>query len=156
MKLPNIVKNISAIDGGFIALFLLYLILPIQTPVQLAPFIDTPFGMLVLFCITLYLFFFRNPLLGILYVFFAYELLRRTSSHMGIGNQGVRTSLIMQYTPSEATKETVLAKLNQPESSTLEEDVVSKMAPIGVSESNPILNSTFSPVAENIRGASLI
>lgn len=156
MKLPALFKNVSKIDAGLFVLFLVYLLLPIQTPVAVSPFVDSPLGMLVLFAITLYLFFYRNPLLGVVFIFVAYEVLRRSASYMGIGNNGVRTSLVMQYTPTEAKKEEVLQSLNPPQPETLEEEVVSKMAPVGVSEINPIVNSSFSPVAENIKGASYV
>jgi hypothetical protein len=156
MKFPTLLKKVSILEGVLFAVFLLYLILPIQTPLALAPFIDTPLGILIMFCITVYLFFYMNPLLGIVYIFVAYEILRRTSSYMGIGNDGVRTSLIMQYTPSETVKQEVLVEMNPPVSDILEEQIVAKMAPIGVSEPNPIVNSAFSPVAENTYGASSV
>jgi hypothetical protein len=156
MKFPTLLKKVSILEGVLFAAFLLYLILPIQTPLFLAPYIDTPLGILILFCITVYLFFYMNPLLGIIYIFVAYEVIRRASSHMGIGNEGVRTSLIMQYSPTEAVKQEVMVELNPHASDILEEQIVAKMAPIGVSEPNPIVNSVFSPVAENTHGASMV
>jgi predicted membrane protein len=156
MKFPSVLKNATKLEIAIFVLFLIYLIFPIQTPVWLSPFVDSPVGILLLFCITLYLFLYMNPILGIVFVFVAYEVLRRSASFMGVGNNGVRSSLIMQYTPSEEKKEEVMQKLNPPVVGTLEEEVVSKMAPVGVSESNPILKSSFAPVADNIRNASYV
>jgi hypothetical protein len=156
MKLPSQLKNATTVDIALFILFVIYLVFPIQTPVMISPYIDSPIGILLMFCATLYLFFFVNPILGIVFVFVAYELLRRSASYMGIGNSGVRSSLIMQYTPSEEKKEEVLQSLNPPTPATLEEELVAKMAPVGLSETNPIVNSQFAPVAENIRGASFV
>jgi len=45
--------------------------------------------------------------------------------------------------------------MNPPKSSSLEEEVVEKMAPIGHSDISVYANSSFKPVAENVGSASV-
>ena len=85
--------------------------------------------------------------LGILYIFVAYELLRRS---MKVGNVG-STSYI-QYSPSQYKRDSDLKQMN-PVKSSLEEDVVAKMAPLGHSDASAYIDSSFKPVSENIHNA---
>lgn len=83
MKIPKIIKTFSPIEIFLIIIFIIYIIFPISTPSFMANSIDSPLGMIVIFCITLFLFIYTNPVLAIIYVFVAYELLRRTSLMSG-------------------------------------------------------------------------
>jgi hypothetical protein len=58
-----------------------------------------------MFAITLYLFFYSNPILAILYIFVAYELLRRSAAFTG------RVAMI-QYTPTQQKKDNQMQKMN--------------------------------------------
>jgi hypothetical protein len=102
--------------------------------------------MILLFGIIVYLFLYTNPALGILGVFAAYEVLRRSAKPES-------RSAYIQYTPSEKKRETDLAHLNEPSPPTLEEEVVSKMAPIGRSDPAAYVDSTFKPVGESTHNA---
>jgi hypothetical protein len=165
MKFPSVLKSLSVLDVILLVVFLLYLVLPIQTPKSFAPFIDTPFGYLVMFCITIYLFL-LNPILGVMYVLVAYEILRRTSAAFaGNGNRPVGDSLVMRYALEPNSQFTQEFEVPPPptvssepmySSGSLEEHMVASMAPIGVSPENPIVESGFGPVAEKIGGASFV
>jgi hypothetical protein len=148
MKLPQVFKSLSSLESSLLVIFVLYLVLPIQVPEFMAGMVDSPLGMLTIFIVTIYLFFYSNPILAIVYVFVAYELLRRSAQVNG------RVAMV-QYTPSQVKKDAQLKAMNPPKSETLEEEVVQKMAPIG--RSDPILytSSSFKPVAEKVDGASL-
>ena len=112
--------------------------------------VDSPLGMISIFCVTLYLFLYTNPVLGILYIFVAYELLRRSS------NVTARSAII-QYVPSQSNKDAELKQMNPPVEKTLEEEMVDIRAPIGKSSAVEFVNSDFKPVADKIvNGASLI
>jgi len=148
MKLPQVFKSLSSLESSLLVVFILYLVLPIQTPQVLAGTVDSPLGMLTIFIVTIYLFFYSNPVLAIVYVFVAYELLRRSSQVTGrVG--------IVQYTPTQVKKDSELRAMNPPVVETLEEQVVQKMAPIGRSDPIVYTSSTFKPVAEKIDGASM-
>jgi len=148
MKLPQVFKSLSSLESSLLVVFILYLVLPIQTPQVLAGTVDSPLGMLSIFIVTIYLFFYSNPVLAIVYVFVAYELLRRSSQVTG------RVSMV-QYTPTQVKKDSELRAMNPPVVETLEEQVVQKMAPIGRSDPIIYTSSTFKPVAEKIDGASM-
>ena len=148
MKLPQVFKSLSSLESSLLVVFIIYLVLPIQTPQVLAGTVDSPLGMLSIFIVTIYLFFYSNPVLAIVYVFVAYELLRRSSQVTG------RVSMV-QYTPTQVKKDSELRAMNPPVVETLEEQVVQKMAPIGRSDPIIYTSSTFKPVAEKIDGASM-
>ena len=138
-----------------IAIFIVYIIFPIGTPVFLAPYIESPLGMIVIFCITVFLFIYSNPILAVLYVFVAYELLRRSTKAIRPAPQ----SNYIQYTQPEVKKETELKKMKDElpiENTTLEEVIVANMAPIGKSEPITFSAATFKPVATNVQGASML
>jgi len=110
--------------------------------------IDSSLGMLSIFIITVYLFFHVNPILAVVYIFVAYELLRRSA------NKGGNVTL-MQYTPTQARKDAELRAMNPPKPETLEEQVVQQMAPIGHSDPSIFTASSYKPVADNTKNASL-
>jgi len=148
MKLPQVFKSLSPLECSLLVIFVLYLVLPIQAPEFISGTVDSPLGMLTIFIVTLYLFFYSNPILAIVYVFVAYELLRRSSQVTG------RVPLV-QYTPSQVKRDTQIQAMNPPKTKTLEEEVVDKMAPIGRSDPVVYTSSSFKPVAEKTDGASL-
>lgn len=149
MKIPEVFRSLSKLEIALLVVFMSYIILPIPTPVFLSGLIDSPLGMLVIFLVTLYLFFYTNPILAIIYVFVAYELLRRSSIVTG------RVAMI-QYTPSQAQRDVQMKAMNPPQVDTLEEKVIKKMAPIGHSDPSTYLMSSYKPVAEDVGGASLV
>ena len=146
MKLANFIKSVSPIELSLFVLFIIYLVVPIETPGFLAPSIDSPMGMVVVFCVTLYLFLYTNPILGILYIFVAYELFRRSSKQTG------KTAYI-QYTPSQEKRDAKMVAMNPPKTVSLEEEVVSQMAPIGRSDPISYVNSSYKPVSDNVHNA---
>ena len=140
-----------------LVVFILYIIFPVKTPEYLAPFIDSPIGLMVLFIITVALFFYTNPILGILYIFVAFEVVRRSTRALGAGSQ-INFAMNQQFVPTQAKKDEELASYNPPPimQRTLEEDVVSSMAPVplpGVQGENEY---TFKPVNNRVIGASMV
>ena len=155
MKFLSTLKKMSVLEMFVIAIFIVYVIFPIGTPAFVAPYIESPLGMIVIFCITVFLFIYSNPVLAVLYVFVAYELLRRSTKAVRPSPQ----SNYIQYTQPEMKKENELKTMNAEipiENTTLEEVVVAKMAPIGKSEPITFSAATFKPVATNVQGASML
>ena len=148
----------SPIEYVLLVFFILYLILPINLPEYFAKFVETPLGIIGLFLITVALFAYVNPILGVLYIFVAYELLRRSSYITG------KTAYI-EYTPTQINKDEKMRKMNPPVERTLEELVIQKMAPIGEStfvdrgiltEKDKYIGGAFQPISENIHNAEII
>jgi hypothetical protein len=142
-------KKISALEILVFVLFVIYLVFQIQTPSVLIPFISSPFGITIVLIITLLVFFFTNPILGVLSLFVAYEFIRRSMSVVG-------KVVTVKYTPTQMKKDMEMVAMNPPKVVTLEEDIVSKMAPYGMSEPIKMELSSFKPVAENINNASMV
>uniref|UniRef100_A0A6C0D8C8 Uncharacterized protein n=1 Tax=viral metagenome TaxID=1070528 RepID=A0A6C0D8C8_9ZZZZ len=152
MKIPAALSKMSIFEMVLFIGFILYIVLPIRTPVFLAPYIDSIFGMVVLFCITISLFVYTNPVLGVLYILVAYEVMRRSSS-----NKGNTKAIIMEYTPSQATKDVSMHNMNPAIEKTVEEEVIEVRAPIGKSHPTEYIETSFKPVADKLMdGASMV
>ena len=74
-SLPNPLKNVtnpfksfSTIELSLLVVFIIYIILPIDTPSFLAGAIENPISLVIMFGITVYLFMYSNPILAILYI----------------------------------------------------------------------------------------
>jgi len=114
----------------------------------MACLVDSSLGMLTVFVVTVYLFFNVNPVVAVVYIFVAYELLRRSSNKTG-------RVTIVQHTPSQAKKDSEMVAMNPKQSTTLEEELVQQMAPIGQSDSSVYVTTSFKPVADKVGEASL-
>ena len=141
----------SPLEGTLLVLFILYIALPVSSPSYLAGSIDSPVTMAIMFAITIFLFVYTNPILGVLYIFVAYELLRRSSF-------GASSVAMVQFTPSQRRKDVEMTKMNPPKVDLLEVEMVAKMAPLGHSEREPLtyVSSKFKPVAEDVGNASFV
>jgi energy-coupling factor transporter transmembrane protein EcfT len=137
----------SPIEYILFGAFILFLVLPMKIPGDVANLVDSPLGMIALFLITVALFVYVNPILGVLYIFVAYELLRRSSLISG------KTAYI-EYTPTQPKKDEQMRKMNPAKERTLEETVVEKMSPIGQSNLSEFVNTSFKPVSVKTFGAS--
>jgi predicted membrane protein len=151
MKIPAALSKMSIFEMVLFIIFLLYVVLPIKTPAFLAPYIDSALGMVILFCITVSLFIYTNPLLGVLYILVAYEVLHRSSS-----SHGNTKAIIMEYTTSQANKDSDMKTMNPLVEKTVEEEVIEVRAPIGKSHSTEYITTSFKPVAETLEGASMV
>jgi hypothetical protein len=149
MEIPKILKSFTNLELILLVCFIIYVVFPISTPPFLAGFIESSLGMLLLFLVTIFLFFYTNPILGVIFIFVAYELLRRSSHIIG------RTAII-KHTPSQLNKDIEMASMNPPKKETLEEEIVEQMAPVGKSDMSIYTPSSFKPVAESVGSASLV
>lgn len=147
MKLLNTFKKMTKLEIALSILFVLFIILPLGVPDLFANLIDTSLGMIVIFGLAVYMFFHVNPVVAVLFVFVAYELLRRSSKKTG-------KAIIQKHTPTQAKKDEKMKKMNPEKKETLEEEMVDKMAPVGKSDMISYVTTTFSPVAEEVGSAS--
>jgi len=126
-------------------IFIIYLILGYKTPQSLAFLVDNLIGKIVIFIIVIYMFLYKNPILAVITLFVAFDLMRRSS--MTVDN-----NLIQSYIPSEENKMNQFTAFNQ-FPYTLEQEVVKKMAPI-VQSGSVMKKASFRPMLENLYGAS--
>jgi hypothetical protein len=132
-------------------LFVLYLVLGYQMPSSIAEKIDTTSGKIVVVVVALLLFAFSNPILGIVGLIVAYELIKRSSITTG-------TDALAKYYPTEEKKWSPFTAENQ-FPYTLEQEVVSKMAPVRTTDAVsspasfiPILDDTYDAAPINYNG----
>jgi hypothetical protein len=137
----------SRLELILFALFVFYLVFQIDTPQLLIPYIDSAMGMIVIVGITLYLFLYTHPILGVLSIFVAYEVLRRSTVRL---NQ----VKIFEPNPVQASVDKEMQAMNPPKEYTLEEQLVAKMAPLPKANPNDYVVSTYKPVSESIHDAS--
>ena len=122
---------------GFI--FLIYIITNVSTPSTIAQLINTSLGTASIVILTLCLVACCNPVVAVLGIIAAYEIIRRSSAH----------SIIL---PSEVSKLAQIKKYNNfPK--TLEEEMVQKLTPI---QPDTHSNPTYKPVLNDIQDAAPI
>jgi hypothetical protein len=128
-------------------IFVIYLVLGLKTPQSIANILDTLIGKIVIFIIVIYLFIYHNPVLAILGLFVAFDLIRRSTITTG-------SSSLEKYVPTEEKKQSQFTAYNQ-FPYTLEQEVISKMAPI-MHPGTSITPVTYKPLIENLHDASPI
>lgn len=144
-------KSVSPLEIFLFILFVVYIVFSIPTPNFIVPFIDNPLGLGIIIITTLYLFLYTTPILGILSIFVAYELLRRSSKITG-------QTQIIDYTPTQIKKDQYMKEMNPPTHVvSLEEEVIKQMAPIGKSDPSTYIDTSYKPIADKVMdGATLV
>lgn len=151
MKVVDSIKSLKPLEIGTLVFFILFIILPVKIPNAFSGVFDSTIGVLVLFIITITLFIYINPILGVIFILVAYELIRRSSLMMG----KPITQILSSDNTSQGTKDAELSKMNPTSSPTLEEDVIQTMAPAS-KDFIKLEGSNFKPIMEPVKGASLI
>lgn len=126
-------------------LLIVYLVLGFRTPDAVAGMVDTLVGKIVMFVIVIFLFLHANPLLAVLALFVAFDLMRRSSVATGI-------DALQKFAPSEEKRTSQFTAYNQ-FPYTLEQEVVAKMAPM-VSAGSSLTQASYKPMLENLYDAS--
>ena len=148
-------KKFGVFDILLLALFVIYVVFPVPTPQWLVPFIDSPIGMVVIFTTALSLFVYRSPILGVLFIFVAYELLRRNHyiapASPIVEDTKHSANRVAQKIPTQSEKNSELQTMNPPRLATLEEEIVAKESPIGVSQLPVGMETTFHPANDKTK-----
>lgn len=151
--LDSVTKSLSSltlVEIIFIVLFLCIVLFPFPLPYWLGFYIDSSLGFITLFIITLLLFYYYNPILGVLFLFVSYDLLRRSTSIMP-------KVPIISYTPTQDKKDEQMLRLNPIHSMSLEEQIVSDKAPVDGSKTTMNLISemtSYKPISSVIQGSA--
>ena len=124
-------------------LFVIYLILGLNTPKPIAQIIDTLVGKIVVILLAIYLFIYTNPILGVIGFFVAYDLIRRSS--VATGNFGIDN-----YLPTEKTKQAKMSSYNQ-YPYTLEQEMVKKMVPVVTKD---MTTASYVPMTDDVYDAA--
>jgi hypothetical protein len=124
-----------------------YIILGCKTPGPLAFLVDNIIGKIVIIVIVIYMFLYANPILAVISLFVAFDLMRRSSNTM-------YNNLLQTYIPSEENKMNQFTAFNQ-FPYTLEQEVVKKMAPI-VQSGSVLTRASYNPLLDNLHDASPI
>lgn len=126
-------------------LFIVYLILGFKTPDAIAGMVDSMIGKVVMFVVVVYMFLHANPLLAVLALFVAVDLVRGASVATGI-------DALKKFAPSEEKRSTQFTAYNQ-FPYTLEQEVVAKMAPM-VKAGSSLTQASYKPMLDNLYDAS--
>ena len=129
--------------------FIIYLLVQAKTPAPIAEYIDTPLGNIVVAIVAISTFYYSNPIVGILGLVAAYELVRRSK----IANE--HRFLINTVLSNESSKLKTMEKLNVDRNFvSLEEEMVKKMAPLV--KYDVASNTTYKPILDTFHDAAPI
>ena len=128
-------------------IFILYILLNVQTPPFLATPIDTIYGKVIISVIAIIVFMHTNPVIGVLGLVVAYQLIKTASVTTG-------TYAIKHYLPSEKSKSAEMQNFNVDFNASLEEEMVDKMVPMVIYPSDPEL--TYKPILDGQHDAAMI
>lgn len=142
----KLIKGLKQQDIVILVVFVIYVILEIKTPKPIAELSDNIYGNVAVIIVALTFFIQNKPVVGIFGLVVAYIFVKRSS--VGNGTYDMRRNL-----PSEKKKIQDFAKHNN-FPVTLEEEVVSKMAPLVVASTG--VNVNFKPVLNDTHDATVL
>ena len=142
----KLLKGLKQQELAIVVVFVIYVLLEIKTPKPIAELSDNIYGNIFVIVIALMFFLNNKPVVGIFGLVVAYIFIKRSS--VGNGTHAMRRSL-----PSEKKKIQDFARHNS-FPVTLEEEVVSKMAPL-VGPSTGV-NVNFKPVLNDTHDATVL
>lgn len=125
-------------------LLIIYLVMGFKTPDSVAEMVDTLPGKVVIVVIVISLFTYYHPVLAVIAMFAAFDLIRRSTESTGLDS-------LQKYVPTEEKRMSQFNAFNQ-FPYTLEQEIVAKMVPMrnsGIS----ITQSSFKPVLDDLHNA---
>ena len=127
-----------------ISLFVLYLVMGYQMPEQAARIIDSTIGKILIVLVALMLFGYSNPILGILALLVAYQLIK---------GSGIKTGMagLEEYYPTEAKKWSPFTPTHQ-FPYTLEQEIVKNMTTQKFN--TEYVKAPFRPILDDTHDAS--
>jgi hypothetical protein len=131
---------------ALVILFIIYLIMGLKTPDSVATMIDSTVGKVVVALFALLLFAYSNPILGVLGIFVAYQLVRNASIKTGMAS-------LEEYYPTEEKKWSPFTPAHQ-FPYTLEQEMVKRMAPQKFNTN--YVKPTYKPMLEEIYDAEYV
>lgn len=137
----NLLTGMKQHEVLLLILLVTYIVFDIKTPAKLARSIsENVLAQGFVYLLALSLFRYSKPVIGVLGLVAAYELVQRSKQHSG-------RKAIQKYLPSQDKMNMALNAFNQ-FPPTLEEEVVATMAPIV--RNGPMGMASFVPILDNI------
>jgi hypothetical protein len=127
-------------------LFIIYLVMGLKMPDTVANMIDSSAGKIVVALIALLLFGYSNPILGVLGILVAYQLIKASSEKTGM-------AALEKYYPTEEKKWSPFTATHQ-FPYTLEQEVVKEMASQKFNDN--FVKAPYRPMLDDTHDASLI
>ncbi len=150
MKLPSFLAKYSRMEMIVILMSLLYVVLPIKTPTELAYCVNSAVGLAALFAYVLYMCSSCDMYLTALMVYVVYVLVNRSCEATK------KVDEVVKVRNTEKAKKEKMVAMNPKKEETLEEEMVEKLAPVGKSDLKTYLMTSYSPVMNDTKGASLV
>ena len=134
-------------DLALLIVFAIYLILGLRIPYAIASLIDSIPGKILVICVIIGLFKCAHPIVAIVSLFVAFDILRRSALSSGF-------DAMTQFSPSEQNKYSHMTAFNQ-FPYTLEQEVVKTMAPLATSAGS-LFPASYKPMLEQQHQAAPI
>jgi len=145
-SLKSLFKQHQSTDMMIVVILLIYVLVDVKTPDCLAELVDNIFGQIVIILGAMTLFTKCHPLVGVLALFAAYQLIMRSSKATG-------TYAVEHVMPSEENKHKEMVEQNVIPN-TLEEEVVKTMVPL--TRDLPSGEQSYQPVLDSNIDSSLL
>lgn len=145
-SLKSLFNQQNSTDMMIVVILLMYVLVDVKTPDSLAEIVDNIFGQIVIILGAMTLFTKCHPLVGILALFAAYQLIMRSSKATG-------TYAVENIMPSEENKYEEMIEQNVIPK-TLEEEVVKTMVPL--TRDLPSGQQTYQPVLDSNINSSML
>ena len=142
--IDNLLEKRNMSQLMLVILFIIYLVMGLKMPDQIANIIDSPAGKIVVALIALLLFGYSNPILGVLGIMVAYQLIKSSSEKTGM-------AALEKYYPTEEKKWSPFTPIHQ-FPYTLEQEVVKKMTTQKFN--TEYVKAPFKPILDDTHDAS--
>jgi hypothetical protein len=144
--IDNLLEKRNMSQLLLVLLFIVYLVMGLKMPDAVANIIDSPAGKIIVALIALLLFGYSNPILGVLGILVAYQLIKASSEKTGM-------AALEQFYPTEEKKWSPFTPMHQ-FPYTLEQEVVKDMASQKFNET--FVKAPYRPMLEDTHDASTI
>jgi len=144
--IDNLLEKRNMSQLILVVLFIIYLVMGFKMPDQVANVIDSQGGKIVVALVALLLFGYSNPILGVLGIMVAYQLIKSSSEKTGM-------AALEKYYPTEEKKWSPFTATHQ-FPYTLEQEVVKEMASQKFNDN--FVKAPYRPMLDDTHDASLI
>ena len=143
-------KSLTSLEIVLIVLLVIYIVFAIPTPDTFIPFMNSSVGFAIVVIVVIFMVYYTNPILAILSIFVGYELIRRSSYNtMNNTNNNIFSVPVVQSFPiNQLEKDVIMKEMNPLQSVTLEEEVINKMAPIGIMDTATFIETSYQPLPD--------
>lgn len=164
-QIQDIFKSFTKCQWVLFIIFILYFIFPIRFPDEIYQVFSSMIGMIFLFCLVTYFFFYSHPILGVFSVLAFYEFFRKNGPSPAVqygrypyvqySSEQIMKNPLQDFMVPVTEVEKATSKLIIDDSVPLEVSMVDQYAPIGQSDNAGYVESSYKPVADPLGSASM-